>query len=92
MCQIQEGTAAVAKTRPFALHESVSELIAWGTSFRDPYAAFSAAISVHFTVAGAGSDIARQIHRPATARAQVIWIQAISTHHTDSDFPRRIVP
>ena len=49
------------------------ELISPGTSFRDPYAAFSTAISVQFTVAGASSDSARQTHWPATARAQMLW-------------------
>jgi hypothetical protein len=42
----------LAKTRPFALYESVFELIAWGASFRDPNPASPAAISAQFTVAG----------------------------------------
>jgi hypothetical protein len=47
------------KTRPFLQNGSVFGLIALGASFRDPYPAFSAAIRVLFTVAGAGRDGAR---------------------------------
>jgi hypothetical protein len=49
----------LSKTRPFPQNGSVFELIALGASFRDPYPAFSAAIRVLFTVAGAGRNGAR---------------------------------
>jgi hypothetical protein len=57
-----------------------------GATFRDPYPAFSAAISVQFTVAGASSYSARQTHWPATGRAQMLWTQAVPTHGTHTDF------
>ena len=60
-----------------------------GRFLRDPYPAFSTAISVQFTVAGASSDSARQTHWPATARAQMLWTQAIPTHAGDSDLQGR---
>ncbi len=54
-----KDTPVLPNTRRSAHNESVLERIARGASFRDPYAAFSAAISVQFTVARASSDSAR---------------------------------
>ena len=55
----QQGRRYLPKTRPFPQNGSVFELIALAASFRDPYPAFSAAIRVLFTAAGAGRDGAR---------------------------------
>jgi hypothetical protein len=48
----QQGQPLLTEIYAIAAQRSVAELIAPGTSFRDPYPAFSAAISVQFAVAG----------------------------------------
>jgi hypothetical protein len=70
----------------------VLKLISWGASFRDPYAAFRAAISAQLGVTWTGGDSSRQIHKSAASRAQVCSSQAIPNHGSDTDFsgePRR---
>src|SRR6516225_3098977 len=64
--RIQQGHALLPDTRRFAHKGSVFELITRATSFCDPHPAFSAAISVQFTVAWASGDSARQPHWPST--------------------------
>jgi hypothetical protein len=55
--------------------------------FRNPDPAFSAAVGMQFTVAGAGGDGARQTYRPPTAWAQMRGVKRIPTDHAaDNDF------
>jgi len=68
--RIQQGHALLPDTRRFAHKGSVFELITRATSFCDPHPAFSAAISVQFTVAAVSSDSACETHWPSTGRAQ----------------------
>jgi hypothetical protein len=74
------------KARPFPRKGSVVDLIAPGTSFRDPYPAFPAAISVQFPVARTARGSTRQAHSRTTARAQTLPTQSVPIHGGDSDF------
>ena len=66
-------TAAIyQKLGPFPHSLRVFELIAAGTSLREPYPASSTAIRAQFAVAGCSGDAAAQAHPPTTARAQVL--------------------
>jgi hypothetical protein len=72
MCQgeYKKGRRHLPKARPFARYD-VFELISRGASFCDPHPAFSAAICVQLTVAGARGDGTCQTHQPAAAGAQM---------------------
>jgi hypothetical protein len=62
--RIQRATGGTQgkSLRPLTVYKNVFEPIARGATFRDPHPAFSAAICVQLSVAGAASDSSRQTH------------------------------
>ena len=58
--RIKEGTGATYRKLGHLRTKKVSGADLSGYSFRDPYPAFSTAISVHFAVAGTSGDSAPQ--------------------------------